>query len=90
MGLDEELNFIKSGLGAIIEHRICWHLERVGVVDHVLHKLLNHLSWHTRAIPCVLQKERVRILPVCLQADLFCRATSMHRCVKKRHTSRAP
>jgi len=79
MGLDEELNLIKRSLGSIVKHRIKWHLERVGVVDHVLHELLDHLSWQTRAIPCVLQNERTGILPVCLQTDLFRRATSMHR-----------
>ena len=54
----------------------------------ILDQLLHHDRWNLRTIPRVLQNQRTRILPICLEPNLLCGPSFVDCCIQQCHSAR--
>ena len=84
--LDKELHVLERRRILSIKDGPLWWLDWVLVLDHILDELSHHLSRNAGAIAGVLEHQRTRVLPVCLEAYLLGGATRVDRSVEQRHS----
>ena len=69
--LDKESDLVQGAKIHRIEDGVSWGLERMLLINHVLHELAHHLSRHAGPVSGVLEHQRAWILPVRLEPNLF-------------------